>query len=111
VNHSLKIDTSAQSFSEPFTENSTNLPDWPKKLPFLTLLWWQPQKQNTCGIKNIIYDHEKCGRFPPYAGRHVPHLKCVSLTRDAQVRLGIGSVETLHRTNRTNRRSVWNIRQ
>jgi len=24
VNHSLKIDTSAQSFSEPFTENSTN---------------------------------------------------------------------------------------
>ena len=24
VNHSLKINTSAQSFSEPFTENSTN---------------------------------------------------------------------------------------
>ena len=24
MNHSLKIDTSAQSFSEPFTENSTN---------------------------------------------------------------------------------------
>jgi len=24
VNHLLKIDTSAQSFSEPFTENSTN---------------------------------------------------------------------------------------
>jgi len=24
VNHSLKIDTSAQSFSKPFTENSTN---------------------------------------------------------------------------------------
>jgi len=27
VNHSLKIDTSAQSFSEPFTENSTKLSD------------------------------------------------------------------------------------
>jgi len=24
VNHSLKIDTSVQSFSEPYTENSTN---------------------------------------------------------------------------------------